>query len=209
MRHGMQNMELQLRTVQIRRPRSRHFHLSNVPPGLRLAPGMSATFTVEYKRPKDASETDVADVVTVWTEGASHPLELRATVPRARFILDGDLDFGVVPAGSTLCRDVTITNTGQVTGDWTLASDGDVPVLFAPTHGSLEPGTSQTVSISLKDIDAGQAASDLVLTAQGEQPLKRMVKVTAVNTSTEILEPDGKFVSQVCIYIWLSYASSQ
>ena len=193
----MQNMELQLRTIQVRRPQSRHFSVRNVPPGLRLAPGMSASFTVEYKPPKDASDADVVDVVTIWSEGASHFLECRAAVPRATFALDGDLDFGIVPTGSSITGTTTVKNTGQVKGDWALAYEGDLPIFLSPANGTLEPGDAQAVSVALKDVDAGQTASDLILTCPNEQPVKQAVKVTAVNTSIEILEADGRIVSQV------------
>lgn len=193
----MQNLESQIRSVQIRRPKSRHFKLTNVSPGLRLAPGMSAKFTVEFKPPKEVMEADVLDAITVWTEGCSHTLELRAACPRAQFVLSGDLDFGIVPAGSFLTREATITNTGQLPGDWTLTADGELALTVTPAQGRLDAGAQEQVSVAIKDVDAGQAATDLVLAASGGHAVKQAVKVCAVNTSLEILEADGKLVSQV------------
>jgi hypothetical protein len=194
----VKNLESHIRSVRIKRPSSRYFSLSNVPMGVRLAPGMAASFDVSYSPPKDPPLSDIIDSVTVSTETGSITIPLRCPAPRSSIRLTGDLDFGIVPSGATLSRDVLLHNSGELHGEWILATDGDLPVSISPSTGRLEPGCEQTVTVTMKDVDTGQVAADLVLSSTGmPNPAKYATKVMAVMTSLDILEADGKLATEV------------
>lgn len=193
-----QNVGTSLRSVQVRPPKTRAFALSNVPRGVRLAPGMSTTLTVAYRAPDTVPQSDVRDEVTILSEGAAVPVALLRPAARPNIGLHGDTDFACVPAGATVARDIVVRNSGNADGAWTLRVDGELSVGLSAASGTLRPGEEAAVSVVLRDVDAGQAAADLVLTTAGDaHPQRVAVRVTAVAVSHDLLATDGSLVTEV------------
>ena len=193
----MQNVGSSLRSVQVKAPKNSAFALANVPRGLRLAPGMSTSLTVACHANGAASPKDVRDAITICSEDAAVPVALLCPAPRPCIQIHGDTDFAHVPAGANVSKDLTVRNSGDAAGAWSLSVDGELSVGLSVSSGTLQPGEEATVSVSLRDVDAGQAAADLVLSTAGEpHPQRVAVKVTAVAVSHDLLAADGSLVTE-------------
>ena len=154
-----------------------------------LAVDGSATATVEYVIPEDASgsvvnvvtasgtqvntETTVSDVAECTTELINPAIDIVKTVSE-----------DTVPVGTTVTYTYVITNTGDTTlydvsvDDDILGHIGDIPVL--------EPGPENAVTMT-KDFVVGEDPVTNVATAEGEDILGRSVSASDDALVTPIL----------------------
>jgi hypothetical protein len=149
--------------------------------------------------PSEAQKSDIQDEIIIASQGCAIPVKVCCSVPRPNIVLQGDLNFAMVPSGSSVSTEAILKNEGAIAGSWTAAIDGDLPVNVSPTSGTLEPGAEEKLTVSLRDVEAGQATADLVITTTGHTPpLRAAVHMTSVNVSLDVLDSNGRLATEVC-----------
>jgi hypothetical protein len=193
-----QNVDSRLRAVQVKAPKASAFKLISVPRGLRLAPGMSSSFTIQYT-PCETQKSDIVDEILISSEAIAVPVKVCCSAPRPHIVLHGDLNFTMIPSGASVHKEAILRNEGSMVGSWTAAIDGDLVVHLSATSGTLEPGAEEIMTVLLRDVDAGQAMSDVIITTAGfSPPLRAPVRLTSINVSHDVLDGSGGLATEVC-----------
>lgn len=154
--------------VSIEQPLDDHFSLdwTGAPASVTLAPGQSVADLMAEFVPTDpvSVTTTAALTVSSATCGASVttiPIEGEGTNGDAS-VQPGTLDFGSVDCGTTAAsQTITIENTGNGAFDFTasLALGSSSPYDVAPPSGTVEPGQTETVTVTPKAVSGDTVTS--------------------------------------------------
>ncbi len=90
------------------------------------------------------------------------------------------IDFGTIDAGQTGEQAITITNTGTATLEIT-GIESDVPGLtFDTTMFTLEPGGSQTVTVTLPNATAGEFSGNITISSNDPDRATQTLSVSVI-----------------------------
>lgn len=195
----MQNVGAKPCTLRPTVPANSGLSADSLPQQIKLAPGMSHTFSVTYM-PDCESEAQQGSLGDIALRTASGTLKVPVMlIPQsARFELMDAVNFCKVAAGAPASTLFRICNTGKAAGAWTATVQGDTPVRVQPAGGELQPGETQTLTASMTEAELGSIAAELlVMGSDGTQHVKAPITGTVLKAAVEVLSASGQGATQV------------
>lgn len=193
----MQNTGTKSCSMHLRPIRSPCISVKAFSPVLRLAPGMHVYIQIGYDSAASSAEP-LDDEITVKYEGGSItiPVTLQSSSPR--FQVSGELEWGMVCAGTDLVKQVQVVNSGTSSGTWTMRIESDCKMEVSPSSGDLQPGSSAEVTLYIPEIDPGELLCHLLLSS-GDMALihRYSITVQAVVATVELQGELGQPLHEV------------
>jgi hydrocephalus-inducing protein len=142
---SLRNMDTVSRQVKLEPPKSHYFNLRKSAKSSRIAPGMDAKFTLEF-RPQ--AKIDYNCDLVCSTERESFLIPVRAEGSRPAVDLAADYDFGVVPVNHTSILPILVRNTGSLATNFVVSTSSN---LFGvqPSGGILNVGEAVQLVLSV------------------------------------------------------------
>mmetsp|Transcript_36466 Transcript_36466/g.71614 ORF Transcript_36466/g.71614 Transcript_36466/m.71614 type:complete len:1880 (+) Transcript_36466:91-5730(+) len=121
-----------------------------------LSPGMTFSITVNF-RPVVAAAYN--DFIEFNTQQGTFFMEVRATLPKMAVSIVDEIDFGFVPVKEETTQYFTIQNVGDVETPfrWKV----DEPFKLVPSQGSIKPGHSITLALTIFPVQASSLEGKL------------------------------------------------
>ncbi|XP_075998116.1 hydrocephalus-inducing protein homolog [Genypterus blacodes] len=147
------------RHVKVEQKDSQYFHVVGPEDtGCRVAPGMTATFTVFFT-PLEKKDYDYKLVVV--TDRGRFEIPVRAIGPRAILDFRGELYFPVCPVKASAQKTQLVRNIGNSQAKFKLQTHR--PFSVTPAFGTLDVGESMQVTVEFNPMTAGNHKQDLLL----------------------------------------------
>lgn len=181
----------------MRAPRSisllRHVH------DFRLAPGMHVHVDIAYTGGSDQTAKQLQQEIVLKHEGGYMRIPVIYKSICAQFELRGELDFGVVCAGTDLLRQLSVLNCGTSTGAWSLRIESDCRMKADHFEGELAAGASAVVTLAVPEIDPGEWVGNLQLLSAGDTSVMRAytIRFQAVTGTVELQGELGQPLHEV------------
>ncbi|XP_075998117.1 hydrocephalus-inducing protein homolog [Genypterus blacodes] len=147
------------RHVKVEQQDSQYFHVVGPDDtGCRVAPGMTATFTVFFT-PLEQKDYDYKLVVV--TDRERFEVPVHAIGPRAILDFRDELHFPVCPVKASAQRSQLVRNIGSSQAKFRLQTHR--PFSVTPAFGTLDVGESMQVTVDFNPMTAGNHKQDLLL----------------------------------------------
>eukprot|EP00892_Ulva_mutabilis_P006465 jgi/Ulvmu1/4190/UM019_0169.1 len=184
--------------MHARPPRSRCISLGGCKQAVRLAPGMHVHIDVSYDAALNPACHLDAEIM-LKHEGGCIRIPITVSHLCARFELHGELNYGMVCAGTDVVKQLSLINSGGSGGSWALRTESDFKMEVRPSEGSLEAGGSIKVNVIIPHIDPGDWLGHLHLqSGAAEEPVhQHTVTVQAVKAAVELQGALGQPLNEI------------
>uniref|UniRef100_A0A672JGY3 HYDIN/VesB/CFA65-like Ig-like domain-containing protein n=1 Tax=Salarias fasciatus TaxID=181472 RepID=A0A672JGY3_SALFA len=146
------------RRVKLEQQDSEYFHVDAPKEGNKVAPGLSATFTV-YFTPQE--NKDYHHSLVFSTERERFEIPVCAIGPRAILDFRDRIELPLCPVKASTEKTHLVRNIGNSTANFQLLTQR--PFSVTPTSGTLEIGDSMQVTVEFHPMTAGDHWEDLLL----------------------------------------------
>jgi len=181
----IKNVSDKVMKLTYRLPESKSFSMA-FPEPIKLMRGLSHTLRIAF-RPIRLEECE--DSIEFTNEKGSFVVPIRAAVPKSSSKVPTNLDFGFTPVNETVAKSFVITNDGDVPFNFSWACE--MPFTLQPLTGSINPGSSSTITIQFSPTAASVYVADCICTVSGHKTHRMRVggigKYPFISASQETL----------------------
>lgn len=194
----MQNTGHHSLSLHMRAPQSRSISFVSGMRVFRLAPGMHIDVDVAYHGESGQTKPGKEELVLKY-EGGSLKIPVVFKSMCATFELRGELDCGVVCAGTDVVKYLSVVNVGACSGMWSLRTESEFKMGVDPAEGELDPGASTVLKLLMPEIDPGDWVGHLQLTSAEDatSSCSRNISVRAVTATVELQGELGQPIHEV------------
>ncbi|XP_075257847.1 cilia- and flagella-associated protein 47-like isoform X3 [Convolutriloba macropyga] len=185
----VQNIGTGSKKIRFFPPNSKVFKLEVKNPENLVATGLEVSATLEYLTD---TACDVTDHVTLQSDQESVKIPIYVYKPQCFLDVERDVDFGnVVNNSKVVSKDVTITNSGSLAGDFKLKYTGSLPITISPGTGTVPPHSQVRVKVDFVAKNEGPFQETARVTLEGRDVEVLSIKGNVVKHSLEILDAES------------------
>ncbi|XP_032330539.1 cilia- and flagella-associated protein 47 [Camelus ferus] len=110
-----------------------------------LASGLQTTAIVEYHPDKDE---DTFDQLLISVGNKTLEIPLIGLIPSCQLEIESEVNFGILVANNKVhCKEINIVNHGTVPGMFKTEYQGQLPIVFFPNNGIVQPKSSMVIKV--------------------------------------------------------------
>nr|XP_031529130.1 cilia- and flagella-associated protein 47 [Vicugna pacos] len=110
-----------------------------------LASGLQTTAIVEYHPNKDE---DTFDQLLISVGNKTLEIPLIGLIPSCQLEIESEVNFGILVANNKVhCKEINIVNHGTVPGMFKTEYQGQLPIVFFPSNGIVQPKSSMVIKV--------------------------------------------------------------